>query len=156
MFLGINRLECATSWFHMAFVELMYWVEVESWMQVRRRVLYCNGSYWFVLGRITEEDYLLYVLWRCYPCVPITSQWWIAEDHEQNQWIKILSWGDNSLTEFYCHKPNDGGEWKKATCLLRRAKLTDQGFHVHLLFLRKTCINLIKQFKNEYSGNNSR
>ena len=63
-------------------------------------------------------------------------------DHERYQWIKILSWGDNSLTEFFVSVTR---RMKKATCLTRQGKLTDKGFPVHLKFLMKTCINLMKQ-----------
>ena len=101
MFLSIHRLEYVTSWFHMALVALMYWVEVESRMQVRRRVLYCNGSYSIVLVRNQRRRLsslcvmvLLSMSTNQFSAMDRCRSW-------TNQWIKILSWGDNSLTEFY-------------------------------------------------------
>ena len=44
---------------------------------------------------------------------PISSRLWIAVDHEQNQWSKILLWGDNSLSEFYVSLPIEANEKKQ-------------------------------------------
>ena len=144
MFLSIHRLEYATSWFHTAFVVLMYWVEVESRMQVWRRVLYCNGSYWFVLARNQRRRLsslcvmaLLSMSTNHFSAVDRCRSW--TKSMNQNLVMRRQQF------DWILHKPNDGGQWKKATCLLRQAKLTET----------KTCKNLIKQ-KNEYSRNNSR
>ena len=113
MFLSIHRLEYVTSWFHTAFVALMYRVEVESRMQVRRRFLYCNGSYSIALVR--NQRRRLSSL-----CVMVllsmsTNQFSAMDRYRSwtNQWIKILSWGDNSLTEFYVSLTIEANEKKQ-------------------------------------------